>query len=85
MSENAQNNSIDFSGLILGFSSASLYYLEQVETGKSEERAKNLTLATQNIDIIRLLKEKTQNNLTKEENLLIQQILTELESKKPLS
>lgn len=72
--------SVDFSGLILGFSSAALYYLgENTVDGKIGN--KNILLARQNVDIIRMLKEKTQGNLTKDESDLIKQLMLDLQLK----
>ena len=44
---------VDFSGLILGFSSAALYYMGLATVEGKPAPSKNLPLARQNIDIIR--------------------------------
>jgi hypothetical protein len=74
------SETVDFSGLILGFSSAALYYMGEA-TIEGRSPVKNLPLARQNIDIIRLLKDKTQGNLSDEESRLIQQLITDLQVK----
>lgn len=72
------NQPVDFSGLILAFSSTALYYMgETTIEGKSNQQ-KNLPLARYNIDLINLLKEKTQGNLTPEENELIEKVSHDL-------
>ena len=72
-------NQVDFSELILGFSSAALHYMgEQVVAGLSMSE-QNLPLARQNIDIILLLREKTQGNLTAEERQLVDTIAHDLQ------
>lgn len=71
---------VEFSGLIFGFSSAALSYMGLGEEGDGGP-APNRVLARQNIDIIRLLKEKTAGNLTEDENKLMEQILTDLMKK----
>ena len=72
---------VDFSALILGFSSAALYYLgEKVVDGKAPGE-QNLMLARQNVDIIALLKDKTRGNLAAEEDRLIAQVLADLQLK----
>jgi hypothetical protein len=75
------SNSVDFSGLVLGFSSAALYYMgESTVDGKSSS-AVNLPLAKQNIDILLVLSEKTKNNLSAEESRLLSQVITDLQTK----
>lgn len=72
---------IDYSGLVLGFSSAALCYLGFAPFGEKGFPEKNLDLAKQNIDIISLLSEKTKGNLTPEEEKLTNQLLTDLRMK----
>lgn len=73
MSDDKQ--SVEFSGLILGFCSAALSYM-----GYGDAVAgKNLDLAKQNIDIIKLLKEKTKGNLTEEEQRLLDEAIVDLQ------
>jgi hypothetical protein len=74
---------VEFSELVLGLSSAALYYLGE-STGDMPPAAKsnaNLALARQNIEIIRMLKEKTNGNLTAEESRLMDGVLTDLMTK----
>ena len=72
---------VDFSGLILGFSSAALYYLGAAPLQGKEKPELNLPLAKQNIDILELLKNKTQGNLSDDESRLINQVLSDLRLK----
>lgn len=72
---------VDFSELILGFSSAALYYLGQNIEGQGKATKVNIDLARQNIDIIEMLREKTKGNLTPDESALIQQLLLDLHVK----
>ena len=70
---------IDFSTFILSLSTSALYHLGLVEdpqTGKREEP--DLDLASQTIDTLALLQEKTQGNLDSEEEHLLQSLLYEL-------
>lgn len=76
MSE-ASDNNVDFSGLILGFSSAALSYMGFDMQG-SGNGPKNLTLARQNIEIIKLLEKKTKGNLSSQEDELIKSVLNDL-------
>ena len=72
------SEAVDFSGLILGFSSAALYYMGMATVEGRPAAQKNLPLARQNIDIIRLLQEKTRGNLSPEETSLMQQMVSDL-------
>jgi len=69
--------SVDFSGLILGLCSAALSYLGYNDSAIG----KNLILARQNIDIIEMLRAKTQGNLTPEEKTLIEEVIFDLRVK----
>lgn len=81
MESKTSTNSVGFSELILGFSSAALYYLGQDIEGQGKAGKVNVDLARQNIDIILMLKEKTNGNLSAEEEALVQQILLDLQVK----
>ena len=74
-------NSLDFSGLVLGFSSAALYYLGETSVEGKSTPSTNLPLAQQNIDILLVLQNKTKNNLTEEESKLLSQVITDLQVK----
>ncbi len=70
-------NLLDFSSLIMGFSSAALHYLGE----GGGVNPPNLALARQNIEIIRLLKQKTQGNLAADEAALIERVTVDLQIK----
>jgi hypothetical protein len=72
---------VDFSSLILGFSSAALHYTGHARLDLADENKANIPLARQNLNLIRLLKEKTQGNLTPEESQLIAFVISDLEKK----
>ncbi len=72
---------VDFSELILGFSSAALYYLGQSVVEGKKVPAINLPIALQNIEIVALLEEKTKGNLSADEAALLQQVLADLRQK----
>ena len=79
MSNKEVNENLSFSGLILGFSSAALYYMGENAINEKSVESKNLALASQNINIISMLKEKTQGNLTGEEARLLEQVIADLQ------
>lgn len=71
---------VEFSEIILGFCSAALSYMGY-SNEVNKDIIKNLPLAQQNIDIIEMLKNKTQGNLSSEEDSLINQVLKDLKLK----
>lgn len=80
-SDKSEATDVEFSSLILGFSSAALYYMAQVPLKDRKPAEINLPLASQNINIIAMLQEKTKGNLSPEEDHLIVQLLTDLKVK----
>lgn len=73
--------SVDFSALILGFSSAALYYMGEATVEGRASGQTNLPLARQNIDIILMLRDRTRGNLTQDEDKLLAQLLADLQVK----
>lgn len=70
-----------FSELILGFSSAALYYIGHGEIEGKKSSEVNLPLSLYNIKIIELLQKKTKGNLTEDEEMLVRQVLKDLKEK----
>ena len=66
----------DFSSLILSIASTALLKLGLDSKNPQE---KDLNMAKYNIDLLILLKEKTQNNLTKEESQLLEACISDLQ------
>ncbi len=72
---------IDFSTFIMSLTSSAFYHLGDIadpETGKTET---NLPAVQQTIDMLLMLREKTQGNLTEEEAKLLEQLVYELQMK----
>ena len=72
---------IDFSTFVMSLTSSAFYHLGDIadpETGKTET---NLPAVQQTIDMLIMLKEKTQGNLTEEEAKLLEQLIYELQMK----
>ena len=70
---------LDFSTFIMSLTSSAFYHLGDIadpETGKTEI---NLPAVHQTIDMLTMLREKTQGNLNTEENKLLEQLLNELQ------
>jgi hypothetical protein len=75
----APAGAIDFATFILSLSTAALQNLGVgPDPGGKSEPAVNLPLAKQTIDLLALLKDKTQGNLTADEEKLIGAILYDL-------
>ncbi|MBT5653487.1 MAG: DUF1844 domain-containing protein [Nitrospina sp.] len=81
-SEQAQQPfKIDFSTFIMSLTSSAFYHLGDIadpETGKTET---NLPAVQQTIDMLIMLREKTQGNLNEEEAKLLEQLIYELQMK----
>jgi len=69
---------IDFSGLVLSLSTSVMIHLGEVPDPITREKQVELPQAKQTIDILAILEEKTRGNLTKEEEMLLRDILTDL-------
>lgn len=69
---------INFSTFILSLNSSVLLNLGAIEDPSTGRKEKNLPLAKQTIDILKMLEEKTQGNLTRDEENLLKNILYEL-------
>lgn len=73
--ENRQT--IDFTTFILSISSAAFMGLGLRAKPDAKEPEVDLELAKQNIDLLELVKEKTKNNLTADEERLLDNLLFE--------
>ena len=72
---------IDFSTFIMSLTSSAFYHLGDIadpETGKTET---NLPAVQQTIEMLIMLKEKTEGNLSEEEGKLLEQLIYELQMK----
>ncbi len=69
---------VNFSSFLLSLSSSILLHLGEIADPQSGEKKKDLALAKQSIDIIRLLRDKTKGNLTQEEEKLLEHLLYDL-------
>ncbi|MDZ7598977.1 MAG: DUF1844 domain-containing protein [Desulfobacterales bacterium] len=74
----AQLPEVDFSTFIFSLNSATLVHLGIIEDPASGQKAKNLPLAKQTIDILGLLERKTRGNLSSDEEAMLRSILYDL-------
>ncbi|MBN2716857.1 MAG: DUF1844 domain-containing protein [Deltaproteobacteria bacterium] len=72
---------IDFNTFILSLSSSAAFHLGLTPRPDVANCCTNLPMAQQTIDILRLLQEKTKNNLTGEEERLLEDIIDSLQQK----
>ena len=69
---------VNFNSLIFSLSSSALLHLGEIADPQSGEKRKDVALAKHTIDTIAMLQEKTQGNLTEEEEKFLESILTDL-------
>ena len=69
---------VNFNSLIFSLSSSALLHLGEIADPQTGEKRKDIALAKHTIDTITMLKEKTQGNLTGEEEKFLEPILTDL-------
>ena len=70
---------IDFSTFILSLFTAAEFHLGDIPDPDTGEFKKNLDMAKETIDIIMMLREKTSNNLTTDEDKLLESLLSNLQ------
>lgn len=76
--ERAPLPEVNFNSLIFSLSSSALLHLGEIADPQSGEKKKDIALAKHTIDTLAMLKEKTQGNLTGEEEKFLDSILTDL-------
>ena len=69
---------INFSSFVLSLSSSALLHFGQIPDPLTKKTERNLPMAKQTIDILGILKEKTKNNLTNDEEQLLDGLLYDL-------
>ena len=73
------DSSINFASFVLSLAAtAAVHFGDRLEPGATEIGPVNLEAASQMIDILALLEEKTRGNLTEDERQLLETILYEL-------
>ena len=72
---------ITFETFILSLGTAALIALGEIDNPITKKKEKNIESAKQHIDILDLLREKTRQNLTKEEEHLLKEMLYNLQIK----
>jgi Domain of unknown function (DUF1844) len=68
----------DFSTFVLSLASSALIHMGEVEPPGETAKRRDLPMAKHTIDLLTLLREKTQSNLTPEEDKLLDSLLYDL-------
>ncbi len=76
--EDMQLPEVNFSTFVFSLSSSAFLHLGEVEDPSSGKKQKNLPMAKHTIDILGMLEEKTQGNLTEDEGQLLKNVLYDL-------
>lgn len=74
-------SAIDFPTFILSVASAAMMGLGLAPRPDSNKQELDLEMARQNIDLLQMIKQKTANNLTPEEDKLLERVLYEVQMK----
>ncbi|HEX9508061.1 MAG TPA: DUF1844 domain-containing protein [Myxococcales bacterium] len=74
----APKEDIQFSTFLLGLASTALIHLGQSPHPEGGAPATNMVLARQSLDLLAMLREKTEGNLSAEEDKLFQDLLADL-------
>ena len=80
-SKNSPLPQVTFSTFVLSLASTALVHLGEVPEPESGEMREDLLAAKHNIDVLVMLKDKTENNLDEEEKRLVEGVLYELRMK----
>lgn len=72
---------LDFSGFILSLNTSALIHLGEIPDPESKQRVVNLPAARHTINILEIIIEKTEGNLSEEEHKLINDIIYDLRMK----
>jgi len=73
-----ERNKFLFSFLVMSHQTSALMQMGQLKDPNTQKVEKNLENAKLSIDILGMLQEKTENNLTKDEAELLENVLREL-------
>ncbi|MAV90836.1 MAG: hypothetical protein CL676_05400 [Bdellovibrionaceae bacterium] len=81
MSNESQDFQPQFSTLVLSLASSSIMALGLEPHPHTQKVEKDLKMAQFNIDLLNVLKTKTQNNLTTDEKHLLESVISDLQIK----
>lgn len=81
MSNSKNDIDMDFSGFILSLNASALIHLGEIPDPQSMERSVNLSAAKHTINILEIISEKTEGNLTDSEQKLMEDTVYNLRMK----
>ncbi|NIT13279.1 MAG: DUF1844 domain-containing protein [Candidatus Dadabacteria bacterium] len=79
--QNRDQSKIDFSNFVLSLNTSALIHLGDIPDPQSRQRMYDIQSAKQTIDILELLRAKTQGNLDSEEFKLLDDVIYDLRMK----
>jgi len=79
--QNSDMSKIDFSNFILSLNTSALIHMGDIPDPQSRQRIYDIQSAKQTIDILQLLKNKTEGNLDAEETQLLDDVIYDLRMK----
>lgn len=71
-------SSIDFPTFVLSIASAAMMGLGLAPRPDSKKQQVDMEMARQNIDLLEMIQQKTRNNLTRDEESLLERVLYEV-------
>ncbi|MFP4169086.1 MAG: DUF1844 domain-containing protein [Desulfonatronovibrionaceae bacterium] len=72
---------LDFSTFVMSLSSSAMMHLGEIPEPETGSKTENMSMARQTIDLLGMLEEKTNGNLTQDESRLLKDVLFELRMK----
>ncbi len=78
LGESSPHGQISFSAFILGLASSAMIHLGDAQNPETNTTGVDLAMARQSLDLLDLLHEKTNGNLSSEEAQLFSSLLTDL-------
>ncbi len=79
--EQEPSQGVDFASFLLSLATTGMVHLGEIPEPSSGQKMEDLEAARQMIDILSILKEKTEGNLSAEESRLLENVLYELRMK----
>lgn len=81
MSDASRELPINFSSFVVSLASSAMFHLGETADPQTGAKATNLPLASQTLDVLRILQEKTDGNLDEEEDKLLATLIEDLQGR----
>jgi Domain of unknown function (DUF1844) len=76
-----EGEGVDFHTFVMSLGTSAMYHLGEIPDPDTGERRVNLTMSRQTIDILKMIKIKTQGNLDSRETDILERLLYDLKIK----